>query len=138
MQPPPPQARRRKILIVDDNPVILQTLSVKLKSSGYDVATAQEGSLAIAAVGSEEPDLILLDISFPPEVSGVPWDGFAIMEWLDRVYDGINIPVIIITSGDPAKYKDRAMAAGASGFFQKPIDPDELLSTINAILSRKR
>jgi chemosensory pili system protein ChpA (sensor histidine kinase/response regulator) len=81
--------------------------------------------------------LILLDISFPPDVGhggGVPWDGFRMIEWFSRMDEVKTTPVIIITAGDAAKYKDRALAAGAAAFFQKPINNDELLATINKIL----
>jgi len=124
---------RKKILVVDDNQVILRTMSMKLTSEGYDVVTAEDGSEAVSAVRRERPDLILLDISFPPDVAhggGLAWDGFLIMEWLRRLDEGKNVPIIVITGGDPVKYKDRALAAGAVSFFHKPIDNDELLAIV--------
>jgi DNA-binding response OmpR family regulator len=121
----------KRILIVDDNEVILKTLSFKLKARDYDVTTASDGSEAVASVRRQKPDLILLDISFPPEVSGVPWDGFRIIQWLRRTEDAVNIPIIIITSGEAEKYKARALAAGAMAYFQKPINHDELLALIH-------
>jgi len=132
-------APSKKILVVDDNQVILKTLSFKLKSEGYQVLTADDGSVAISTARNEKPDLILLDILFPPDVShggGVPWDGFLIMEWLRRGDDGRNVPIIIISGADPAKYKDRSLAAGAVAFFQKPINNEELLAAIRKALSQ--
>jgi len=131
-------APARKILVVDDNQLILKTLSLKLKSEGYQVLTADDGSRAISIARSEKPDLILLDILFPPDVShggGVPWDGFLIMQWLRRGDDGRNVPVIIISGADPAKYKARSLAEGAVAFLQKPINNDELLAAIRKTLS---
>ena len=128
----------KKILLVDDNPIILKTLSFKLKSEGYQVLTAVDGSQAISTARNEKPDLILLDILFPPDVGhggGVPWDGFLIIEWLRRGDGGRNVPIIIISGTDPAKYKDRSLAAGAVAFFQKPINNDELLAAIRKALS---
>ncbi len=75
-------AEPKKLLVVDDNEVILKTISVKLKSAGFTVFTALEGADAVSLVRKEKPDLIVLDIGFPPDVGGVPWDGFRIMEWL--------------------------------------------------------
>ncbi|MEI9865127.1 MAG: response regulator [Limisphaerales bacterium] len=69
-------AKAKRILIVDDNEVILKTVSLKLQGAGYKVVTALDGAEAVAAVRREAPDLILLDISFPPDVGGVEWDGF--------------------------------------------------------------
>ena len=128
---------RKKILVVDDSAVILKTLSMKLKSSGYDVLTADDGAVAVSTARRERPDLILLDISFPPDVAhggGVPWDGFLIMDWLHRMDEAKDIPVIIITGGDPEKFKARSMAAGAIGFFHKPLNNDELLAAIRQAL----
>lgn len=119
---------------MDDNEVILKTLSMKLKTRDYEVVTAAEGSEAMASVRQKKPDLILLDIGFPPEVSGVPWDGFRIIQWLKRIDGATNIPVIIITSADASKYKERALAEGALAYFQKPINHEELLALIHQTL----
>lgn len=125
---------RKKILIVDDNEVILKTLSLKLKAGDYDVLTAIDGSEAVSAARTKKPDLILLDISFPPEVSGVPWDGFRIIQWLKRMDETKGIPIIIITGSDAAQYRTRALAEGAVAFFQKPVNNDELIGAIKQIL----
>jgi CheY-like chemotaxis protein len=133
--PTPPAGMPAKILVVDDNEVVVKTLSLKLKGAGYHVATAQDGAEAMSVVRMEKPDLILLDITFPPDVAGVPWDGFRIMEWLHRVDESRKIPIIIITGGEDIKNKDRAMASGAVAFFHKPINHDDLLKVIRATLS---
>jgi CheY-like chemotaxis protein len=130
---------RKKILVVDDSPVILAALSLKLRTNGYDVLTALDGSSAVSRARQEKPDLILLDISFPPDVAhggGVPWDGFLIMNWLRRLEEAKNIPIIVITGGDPVKFKDRAIAAGATSFFHKPFENDDLLAMISQVLGQ--
>ena len=127
----------KRLLIVDDSRIILKALSMKLKSSGYEVLTAEDGGSAVSMVRQHKPDLILLDINFPPDVThggGVAWDGFLIMDWLRRLDEARNIPVIVITGGDSAKYEGRAKAAGAVKFFRKPVNPEELLSTIQQVL----
>jgi len=130
----PRQAKR--ILVVDDNEVILKTITLKLQGAGFDPVTAMEGSEAVAVVRREKPDLILLDISFPPDIAGVPWDGFRIMDWLHRVDESKKIPIIIITGGDQLKNKERAIAGGAVAFFHKPIDHDDLIKVIRATLAK--
>lgn len=125
----------KKVLVVDDNDVIVKTISVKFKSAGFEVFTAADGAEAVALVRKQKPDLIVLDISFPPDVAGVPWDGFRIMEWLHRVDESRRIPVIVITGGTGGKDKEHALAAGAVGFLPKPIDHDELLKLARAALS---
>jgi CheY-like chemotaxis protein len=127
----------KKILVVDDSPIILKTLSMKLESGGYHVLTADEGSRAIGLVRRERPDLIVLDINFPPDVGaggGIPWDGFLILDWLRRMDEAKGIPVILMSRDDPAQYKDRATAAGAYAVFHKPIDNDQLLAVIGQVL----
>ena len=70
----------KKILVVDDNEIVIKTISLKLQGAGYQVLTAMDGSAAVATARKESPDLILLDLSFPPDVDGVAWDGFRIMD----------------------------------------------------------
>src|ERR1043165_7664056 len=93
---PNPHPGKRRILIVDDDPIVLKTTEIKLKEHGFAVTTAVDGPSAIHAARSETPDLILLDLSFPPDVS-LTWDGFSIMNWLRRLECTKNVPVIIFT-----------------------------------------
>jgi CheY-like chemotaxis protein len=128
---------QKKILLVDDNRILLKVDSTKLKAHGYNVLTALDGGEAISTVRRERPDLILLDINFPPDVAhggGVSWDGFLIMDWLRRMDEAMHIPIIIVTGGDPLKYKDRSLAAGAAAFFHKPVNHDELVGVIRQTL----
>jgi CheY-like chemotaxis protein len=134
MSAEPSSPRRKKILIVDDNEVILKTISLKLQGAGYQVITALDGAGAVAAARKENPDLVLLDISFPPDIQGVPWDGFRIMEWFHRLDSSKKTPIIIITGGDDSKQRERATAGGAVAFFHKPIDHDDLLKVLRSAL----
>src|SRR5262245_9879907 len=123
----------KKVLIVDDCSIVLKALSKALHDSRYEVITAIDGSAAVNAVRREKPHLILLDIMFPPDVAhggGVAWDGFLIMNWLKRMDEAVNVPVMIITGAEPSKFKDRCYEAGVSGFFTKPINHEELLGAI--------
>ena len=126
--------RAKKILVVDDNEIILKTISLRLQGAGYQVITALDGSEAVSAARKETPDLILLDVSFPPDVGGVEWDGFRIMEWFRRMENVKKTPVIVITGGEDVKFKERAVSGGAVAFFNKPLDHDDLLKVIRATL----
>jgi len=128
-------AAAKKILVVDDNEIILKTISLKLQGAGYQVITALDGAEAVAAARKQTPDLVLLDISFPPDVGGVEWNGFRIMEWFRRMEAVKKTPVIIITGGEDAQNKERAVEGGAVAFFHKPIDHDDLLKVIRATLA---
>jgi CheY-like chemotaxis protein len=128
----------RKVLVVDDNPVVLKAFELKMKALGFTVLTATEGAEAVSCARQERPDLMVLDINFPPDVgsSGLQWDGFTIMQWMHRFKEAADIPVIIITAGEAAKFKERALAAGAVAFFQKPINNEEFLMTVRRILGQ--
>jgi CheY-like chemotaxis protein len=134
MNPTTSAAPKKKILVVDDNEVVLKTVSLKLQGCGYQVITALDGTEAVAAARKETPDLILLDISFPPDVDGVPWDGFRIMEWFHRLDPTKKVPVIVITGLEDIKNKERATSSGAVAFFHKPINHDDLLKVVRATL----
>ena len=124
----------KKILVVDDNEIVIRTITLKLQGAGYRVIAAMDGSEAVAMARKENPDLILLDISFPPDLGSVEWDGFRIMEWFQRLDTAKKIPVIIITGSEDPKTKERSTAAGAVAFFQKPLEHDYLLKVIRATL----
>jgi DNA-binding response OmpR family regulator len=125
-----PNLNKKKILVVDDDAVILRTLSIKIRENGFEVFTAKDGATAITAVRTHRPDIILLDLNFPPNVDTVSWDGFLIMEWLKRLVEADKVPIIVISAGNSEKYKSRARAAGAAAFFHKPIRHDVLFAYI--------
>jgi twitching motility two-component system response regulator PilH len=127
----------RKILVVDDNMIVLKAFEIKLKACGFETFLATEGAAAVSAARANRPDLIVLDINFPPDVgsSGMQWDGFNIMQWLRRFQEAANIPVIIMTSGDPAVFQHKAMNHGAVAFFQKPINYDDFLLAVHRAIT---
>ena len=135
MNTEPASTSQKKILVIDDNEIILKTTSMKLQSAGYQVFTALDGSEGVAAVRREKPDLVLLDITFPPDVSGMSWDGFRIMDWLHRVDETKKIPIIVISGVVEEKNKQRATSAGAVAFFPKPVNFDQMIKVIRATLS---
>ena len=127
----------KKILVVDDDQIILKTLTIALSCKGYQVLTAIDGPGAVNIVSRDRPDLILLDLNFPPDaanVGGALQDGFFIIEWLRRMGEAGDIPVIIISGDKSAKYRKRVMAAKVVGFFSKPIDHIALLTAIRTAL----
>ena len=135
MKPTDPPVK--KVLVVDDNEIVIKTISLKLQGAGYQVIAAMDGSEAVKLARQENPDLILLDISFPADVGGVPWDGFKIMEWFHRLNTSNTtkkIPVIVITGSEEPKTQQRATAAGAVAFFQKPVEHDYLLKVVRVTL----
>jgi len=130
----PAPRRGKKILIIDDDSVFTRAITMDLEHSGFDVTSAVDGSGAISMVRDNRPDLILLDLDFPPEVGAANWDGFEILNWLRCMDRGNSIPVIIVSAGDPERYADRSLARGACAFMHKSSSPGELLSLIEKAL----
>src|SRR5688572_23111865 len=112
-------ANHQKVLVVDDDPLFLKLAATHLETDGYDVQTAKDGCEAIESVRKNKPHLVVLDVNLPQDFSGVPWDGFRVIEWLNRFEHLKNTPVVMMTSGDPSKYAREAIRAGATAFFHK-------------------
>jgi CheY-like chemotaxis protein len=125
----------QKILVVDDDPVVLKALFLALSSRGYEMFAAFDGPEAFSIARREKLDLILLDIFFPPDAaqSGNTWDAFLIIDWLRRTGVGHGIPIIVISGAEPEEFRERCVAAGAAGYFQKPVNLADLLDTIQQI-----
>jgi CheY-like chemotaxis protein len=138
LAPSPSDSRQRlKILVVDDDPVFLKATAARLTAAGYRVITATDGSEAIHSARKQKPDLVVLDVNLPLDVSGVPWDGFRILAWLRRFDDLKGIPVVMVTGGDPQKCTRAAFGAGAKAFFHKRMDPCHLMTLVGHTLNRK-
>jgi CheY-like chemotaxis protein len=128
-----------KVLVVDDDPVILKTLGLKLSRAGYTVMTGLDGAEAISLVRTKQPDVVLLDVFFPPDVAhgATGWDGLGVLQWLRRMASDQLPPVIIITGSGNAEIHERARDLGARAVFQKPIDHKQLLDEIQQTMSEK-
>ncbi len=130
-----------KILVVDDNPIIQRTIYFALRDKGYTVLMSGEITEAMQIVRRERLDLILLDINFPPDASlggGGVRDGFWALDWMKRMDEIKDIPIVIISSDDPATSGPRARAAGAAAYLHKPIGKDELAHTVAELLAAKK
>jgi two-component system KDP operon response regulator KdpE len=118
-----------KILVVDDDPDLVRAMRLRLRANNYEVATATDGYSAIASAQKEHPALIILDLGLPAG------DGFVTLERLQNNDALASVPVIVLSARDPQTNEERALKAGATAFFQKPADNDELLNAIRATLA---
>ena len=128
----------KKILVVDDDPVFVKAASMRLQREGFEVTTAEDGASTLRALRDGKPDLILLDILFPPDVPHggvVSWDGFDIMSWLRRMGGVTRAPVILVTATSSPEFTERARKMGAAGPVEKTGDLSELISLINQLLA---
>jgi two-component system, chemotaxis family, sensor histidine kinase and response regulator PixL len=125
----------KRVLIVDDDLVFLRVTAAKLKSAGFRVRMARESSEAIAALGAEPVDAVLMDITFAPDVcnGGMgSWDGFQLLTWLRGFPTAKGARFIMVSNSDAASDRQRALQLGAVAYFQKPLDHDRLFALVNA------
>lgn len=117
-----------KILLVDDEPAFRQLAQSWLNQSGYQVETAADLSNARSKLASFDADLILLDLSLPPQ--------FDPQHTLEALADFTSRPVIILTGHAERQLALDAIARGAWDFIAKPVDPDLLAVVIKRALNK--
>ncbi|MGE5365519.1 MAG: response regulator [Bacteroidota bacterium] len=119
---------RPKVLIIEDNEQNMYMLSYLLDSSNYEVIQSFNGIEGIHFARSHNPDIILLDIQLPE------MDGYAIARELKKIESLSDTPIIAVTSYAMPGDKEKAMAAGAIGYIEKPIDPETFVSQMESFL----
>ena len=120
-----PEAR---ILIVDDEPSIVELLSVSLKFQGFEVETASNGAEGLDRARTFRPDAVILDVMMPG------MDGFGMLRRLRA--DGSDAPVLFLTAKDTVEDKVSGLTLGADDYVTKPFSGRELLARIRAVLRR--
>lgn len=119
------------VLVVDDLAANVRLLEAVLSPKGFRVATASSGEEALAVLGREHPDLVLLDVVMPG------MDGYEVCRRIRRDPATAFLPVIMITaSGEEQKIG--ALEAGADDFVNKPFDQAELLARVRSLVRVKR
>lgn len=116
------------ILLVDDEANILKLMEIWLKRAGFGVVTAMNGEDALAKLKKEDIDLIVADVMMPV------MDGFTLVETLRA--EGKTIPVILATAKESIEDKKEGFNCGADDYMVKPIDHEELVLRINAVIKR--
>ncbi|MGL5081648.1 MAG: putative bifunctional diguanylate cyclase/phosphodiesterase [Microcoleaceae cyanobacterium] len=119
------------ILIVDDTPANLRLLSQVLTDQGYEVRQAISGSMALTAVTSSPPTLILLDIL----MSGL--SGYEVCAQLKANQDTASIPVIFLSALDAVSDKVKAFDVGGADYVTKPFELEEVLIRVKNQLALK-
>ena len=119
-----------KILLVEDNELNRDMLSRRLARRGYDVVIATDGQQGIDRAGTDNPDLILMDLSLPVV------DGWAATQRIKANPDTGRIPVIALTAHAMAGDREKAIQAGCDDYDSKPVEIDRLCGKIQALLDR--
>ena len=116
------------ILIVDDDRKICRLEDIYLRSEGFDTLVARDGFEALSIIGQKRVDLIVADILMPN------LDGQGLLSALREHY--IATPVLMMTSKSAFEDKKRLFECGADDYMVKPVDLEELVLRIRAILRR--
>ena len=118
----------RKVLVIEDNEQNIYLLTFILEKSGYAVVQARDGDEGIALAGRVKPVLILLDIQLPV------MDGYEVARRLKEGVETRDIPIVAVTSHAMVGDRERVMAAGCTGYMEKPINPETFMSEIERFI----
>jgi two-component system, sensor histidine kinase and response regulator len=119
-----------KILAIDDSPDNLFLIENVLKTHGYEVTLAEDGKTALSLIQASPPDLILLDVMMPE------MDGYEVTRRIRNNNSLPFIPILLITAHQKSSVVE-GLDAGADDFIRKPMDIDELLARVRALLRLK-
>ncbi|HIF10174.1 MAG TPA: response regulator [Sneathiellales bacterium] len=117
-----------KILLVEDNEMNRDMLSRRLKRKGYDVVIAVDGQQGVDMALSENPDLILMDMSLPVI------DGWEATRRIKSKENGSQAPIIALTAHAMTEDRNKALDAGCDDYDIKPVELPRLLEKIEALL----
>ena len=120
----------KRILLVEDNEMNREMLSRRLSRRGFEVITATNGQASIEMAASQQPDLILMDLSLPVV------DGCDATRRLKANPATRRIPVLALTAHAMDGEREKSLAAGCDEFDTKPIDIDRLLLKIWSLLEK--
>jgi two-component system, OmpR family, KDP operon response regulator KdpE len=113
------------VLVVDDEPALLRTMDINLRSRGYDVFLATSGHEALALAARHHPDAVVLDLGLPD------MDGVEVIEGL-RGWS--EVPIIVLSARTEESQKVAALDAGANDYVGKPFGMDELMARLRVAL----
>jgi len=117
-----------RVLVVDDEPNIVDVISMALRFEGFDVASAGTGADAIASVAAKRPQLLVLDVMLPDI------DGFEVARRLASARE--EVPIIFLTARDSTEDVVRGLSIGGDDYVTKPFSLEELIARIRTILRR--
>ncbi len=118
------------VALVDDEPDIVELVSLHLVKSGYKVKTFGDGDGLFKFLKNNIPDLVILDLMLPDA------DGFEICKFLKKEDRFANLPVIMLTARTDEMDKILGLELGADDYVTKPFSPRELVARVKAVLRR--
>jgi two-component system, OmpR family, phosphate regulon response regulator PhoB len=119
-----------RILVVEDERDIAALVAYHLTREGYRVSTVGAGDEALAAIGRERPDLVVLDLMLPGA------SGYDVLGEIRRHPDAAGLPVVVLTARRDEADRIRGLELGADDYVTKPFSPQELVLRVGAVLRR--
>ena len=119
---------RPRVLVVDDDRAVRDSLRRSLEFNGYEVVLAADGAEGLVAVGSQHPDVVVVDVMMPR------LDGIETTRALRAA--GNDVPVLVLTARDAVGDRVEGLDAGADDYLTKPFALEELLARLRALLRR--
>jgi len=119
---------KKTILLVEDNETNLYLIRFILKENGFEVIEARDGAEGMELAIKKKPDLIIMDIQLP-DIDGLE----ATKRIRSSDADG-EVPIVALTSYAMLGDRERALAAGCTGYIEKPINPDTFINEIEEYL----
>ena len=116
------------ILLVDDSTSMREMVSFTLREAGHDVSEAEDGVEALEFAKKTSVNLVITDVNMPN------MDGITLTGELRTLDDYKFVPILILTTETGTAKKEQGKVAGATGWIEKPFDPDHLLATVNRVL----
>ena len=124
------EAKKTRVLIVDDEPEVLSSLGNILRRINYEILTAATGTEAIKSIGSEKPDLIILDVMLPD------MDGGDVAAAIERNPATAQIPIIFVTGVITKQEETKELKSGKHYVLAKPVTVEDLQKTIRLALGK--
>ena len=120
--------RPMRILIVDDDADISEAMRIVLENRGFTVDTARDSKEAAGQVGSQKPDLIILDVMLPQR------DGFQVCKNLRN--SGVSTPILMLTARSTTLDTVTGLRSGADDYLRKPFEIRELIASIEQVVAQ--
>jgi DNA-binding response OmpR family regulator len=118
-----------RVLLIDDDPQLIDVLSLAFEEAGYEVKTAPDGAAALALLAAYRPDAIVTDVNMPRV------DGFQLCRTLRAKKD--TVPIVLLTSRDSEIDEALGLELGADDYVAKPFRTRVLLARVAALLRRE-
>jgi two-component system, chemotaxis family, chemotaxis protein CheY len=118
------------ILTVDDSASVRVAIKIALTGAGYAVSEAGDGADGLRKANAGKFDLIITDLNMPV------MDGLTMIEELRKIPAHSGLPIIFLTTESDAGMKQRARAAGATGWVTKPFEAENLVKIVKKVLGK--